>query len=1158
MQWAYSELFQEYAGPQIAGYLDHAFRQSQRVGALVHYSETHDNPRLAARGRAWSVLRNRLCALSGVQGGFGFTCGVEWLAQERVNVHASRGLSWGNADNIVGELAALNRLVAEHPAFFDHALVARLSDPSSPGLALLRQSAPGADAVLVVVNTDPEKPHRLTLDRTRLAPFAHPDAFFRGAVLDLLGQAPPETRLDPAGNPILHLGAGAAYCLATQAGPRGLAGETYRRKRRQAAWALEAASVFLLAETVGPCAWADLADFVAADPARFLGALAHVDCAHARGDLLGALQASAATERYRPVVEWTPGDQRRITPVPPGHWLLIRDTVPFRACVTFADNRPPRRAQSVPVGDGHAAWFSPGLAPHGGARSAAGAGAAAAMASDAQLECERYADTERELTAPVRFLAAMPAVPAPPAGPAIAASAGVATPGLASAVAPGAMPAGAPASGSARSEVHDLVLLTNGRGGMSRMAVDLGRIRSKYDALLAANLDPNWPVDRHVFVKRLRVWADAEGFITPLDERTLLRFEPGPPAVWHFRAPAGDNGFVTLRLAVGMVAGQNLVALQFERGQDDLGSKPHRESCHGVSVRVSPRMRLTVRLDIEDRNFHWETKRSGGAEHHFTNHTRTLTDRPGFEFVPDPARQLRVHADRGRYHAQPEWVENILHPVEQSRGQVPCGDAYSPGWLELPLDVGDRARVIVSAEPREPEPQSIAAALTPASPTHDWPSGLGRALEAFVARRGSGKTVVAGYPWFLDWGRDTLISARGLIAAGRHDDVREILTTFGRFERDGTLPNSIHGADASNRDTSDAPLWYALACEELAAALAPAAVAWHAPEAAPEPARALYSTAVDPRGRTVLDVLRSIATGYLRGTPNGIRADPESGLVWSPSHFTWMDTNHPAGTPRQGYPIDIQALWIRLLRQLHRLGAAPLDAIGWAERAERATAALARHFWLEGQGYLADGLWIEPGRPAHQAVVDTALRSNMLLPVSLGLVDGPRARRCVAAAARHLLVPGALRSLAPLPVTPPLPIRSADGRLLNDPVRPYWGRYEGDEDTHRKPAYHNGTAWTWTFPGFCEALARAWDFAPMAVAAARAYLGSADRLLHEGCLGQLPEIVDGDAPHTQRGCDAQAWGATEALRVWRLLEPNATGQCNHAEPDRGQTGCERR
>jgi hypothetical protein len=142
----------------------------------------------------------------------------------------------------------------------------------------------------------------------------------------------------------------------------------------------------------------------------------------------------------------------------------------------------------------------------------------------------------------------------------------------------------------------------------------------------------------------------------------------------------------------------------------------------------------------------------------------------------------------------------------------------------------------------------------------------------------------------------------------------------------------------------------------------------------------------------------------------------------------------------------------------------------------------------------------------------------------------------VVAAGRHLVVPGALRSLAPLPVIPPLPIHGHHGGLLNDPNHPYWPRYEGDEDTRRKPAYHNGTAWTWTFPSYCEALAKAFPEDPNALAAAQAYLGSTDQLFTHGCAGHLPEIVDGDAPHTQRGCDAQAWGVTEALRVWRWLK----------------------
>ncbi|HWF18769.1 MAG TPA: amylo-alpha-1,6-glucosidase, partial [Verrucomicrobiae bacterium] len=294
-------------------------------------------------------------------------------------------------------------------------------------------------------------------------------------------------------------------------------------------------------------------------------------------------------------------------------------------------------------------------------------------------------------------------------------------------------------------------------------------------------------------------------------------------------------------------------------------------------------------------------------------------------------------------------------------------------------------------------------------------------------------------------------------------------------------------------------------------------------------------TVVDKTGRTLADVLTDIGLNYLRGTPNGIRMEAASGLIWSPSHFTWMDTNHPAGTPREGYPVEIQVLWIRLLRQLQHIGNAS-ERKRWGELAAQAQASLLKYFWFEDGSYLADLLIAKPGQSAREATVDNALRSNCLLAVSLGLLTGEPARCCVAAAQRYLIVPGALRTLAPLPVSPPLPIYGNQDQLLNDPLKPYQGHYEGDEDTRRKPAYHNGTAWTWTFPIFCEALARAWDFAPEAVAAAKAYLGSMDRLLMEGCIGQLPEIVDGDVPHTQRGCDAQAWGATEALRVWKLLQ----------------------
>jgi predicted glycogen debranching enzyme len=353
--------------------------------------------------------------------------------------------------------------------------------------------------------------------------------------------------------------------------------------------------------------------------------------------------------------------------------------------------------------------------------------------------------------------------------------------------------------------------------------------------------------------------------------------------------------------------------------------------------------------------------------------------------------------------------------------------------------------------------------------------------------------------------------------------VRQLLITFGRFEEGGTLPNSIHGENASNRETSDASLWYGIVAEELA-------------EADPLGPESVFGLSTgDRQGRTVREILRSIASGYLTGTPQGIRVDPDSVLVWSPSHFTWMDTNHPAGTPRQGYPVEIQVLWIRLLRLLDRLDCPPAQSFeAWGVLARRAEISFHQLFWIEELGWFSDCLHAHQGQPAARAVRDNALRSNALLAIALDLVDGTKARRTVQAAQRYLVVPGALRSLAPLPVHPPLPVWH-HGRLLNHPDEPYWGTYAGDEDTRRKPAYHNGTAWVWTFPSFCEAVVKAYGKSPASIEAARAYLTSVEAHLLQGCAGQLPEILDGDAPHLPRGCDAQAWSVTEVLRVWRWL-----------------------
>jgi len=519
MQWAYSELFQNYTGLQLSGYLDHSIKQSRRVGLLLHYSETHDNERLAARGRAWSVLRNRVCGLTSVGGGFGFTCGVEWLATEKINVHGRTELAWDNPQNLVAELAKLNRLLIEHPCFFDGAVLTRLSPNESHIYALMRRSQDGQDTVVILVNTQHENSSVLTLNREVLAQISGlstPAALGTDPKLaswvDLLGQGPPELTQDKHGNFIFTLGPGAVYCLSRTAVPIGMGGENYRQRRAQDSWALTASSSMIAMEAIGHFDWVALASEVERSPEKFLAKLHHLQNS-STSDLADRLRQLDNSEIFPCVVVWSLLDMRRVSPVPPGHWLLVQDSVPFRAALNSNDGTLVQNLQSVAMAGAHFACFPPRQEP-----------------AEATLLMERYAQTEQHLSASIRYLPRLPR--------------------LSSTVV-------------ARPRAEDLVLLTNGRGGMARICIDLGRVQSKYDCVLGANLHPSVPVDRHILVKRIRAWVSADGFISPLDFKNLAKFDLGPPAVWHFVAQAGDGRTVEIEVSASMLEGRNTTVFKF-------------------------------------------------------------------------------------------------------------------------------------------------------------------------------------------------------------------------------------------------------------------------------------------------------------------------------------------------------------------------------------------------------------------------------------------------------------------------------------------------------------------------------------------------------------------------------------------------------------------
>jgi starch synthase (maltosyl-transferring) len=295
------------------------------------------------------------------------------------------------------------------------------------------------------------------------------------------------------------------------------------------------------------------------------------------------------------------------------------------------------------------------------------------------------------------------------------------------------------------------------------------------------------------------------------------------------------------------------------------------------------------------------------------------------------------------------------------------------------------------------------------------------------------------------------------------------------------------------------------------------------------------------KDQTMLQALTSIVENYIKGTPNGIVMDKESSLIFSPSHFTWMDTNYPAGTPREGYPIEIQSLWYASLKFISDISGDHT----FKDISEKVNASIKKYYTYEekdkngnktGKVWLSDCLHASSSTvSAAKADADDHIRPNQLFAITLGAIKNLNLSKSIIDTCSSLLVPGAIRSLADKENQYKLPVYSNDkSKLLNTPEKPYFGTYQGDEDTCRKAAYHNGTAWTWPFPLYSEAYMI--TFGNLGKEHALSILSSSEILFKAGSFYQIPEIVDGDLPHRQRGCDAQAWGVTELYRIWKMIK----------------------
>ncbi len=1054
--WAYSELFQQYESDRITEYLTGVIEDSSRYGSFVHYAETHDNNRLAAVSHRYARMRTGLSALLSVCGGFGFANGLEWFAAQKIDVHEATTLNWGNSKNQVDYISRLNLLLKIHPAFFSGADIEFIDTSGSNALIVFRHHPVYCKQVLILINLD--------CDSSCVVSW-QPEAvnLMGGELYDLISSV--QVRVtQKSGGIQVKLAPGEIMVLSDDPEDPDIMKSghlTLQKGMPQRVYIQKLKAVMLRVHTWFH-GYRDLGEF---DESAHTLKFADDPVAYIR-DL--NTRVFNSTESRVIIFDWET-DRNRQVMVPPGFFLMIKCKKSFRAVLSDRsgnDDRTLEYSEGLFLQSRSCffALFMPMDPPPGTHRT---------VCLDLRVFDEK--DRTQVCCESLLYLAH---------GRDVVMS-----------------------SDFSRKEIlthPSLKLLsTSQTGGMMRAAAWWGKLESRYDALLAANLNPDMPENRWIFLSRCRIWAVYQDHSVELSLECLetFTFDYQKGGLWCFHVPTseGKHYAIELHAVLGEKGNHGVLSL----------SRPSSLPESRLSLPDKSAVQVIIRPHIEDRGFHETTKAFSGPETHWPQSV-TCHDR-GFVFTPDPARRFSLEVSKGQFVLQSEWDYMVHRPLEASRGLDPESDLFSPGYFKTSL-LGEESFVLDAYTHKDPGIRKISKP----GQNRQWPfqDALYRSLEAFLVKRGDNKSVVAGYPWFLDWGRDSLIFTRSLIELERFDDAESILRLFARFEDSGTLPNMICGPDATNRETSDAPLWFIACVRDLVD-------------------RQGHDGFLDQDigGRTIRRILLSMGHSMIHSTPTGVVADPGTGLLYSPSHFTWMDTNFPAGTPRQGYPVEIQALWHYALDFFSRIDT-PEAMPNWQKKALQVQEAILEYYYDRSLGYFSDCLHCEGPAGAASAVRDDAMRPNQLFLVTLEVIRDRQIITTCLETCMTLLVPGGIRSLSNRALTVPLPVE-LDGELLNDPYHPYAGRYEGDEDRSRKPAYHNGTAWSWPFPVFCEAWVT--GFGPGSRDTAKAWLSSAVILMRKGAAGYIPEILDGDAPHTPRGCDAQAWSSSEFARVFHKL-----------------------
>jgi len=632
-------------------------------------------------------------------------------------------------------------------------------------------------------------------------------------------------------------------------------------------------------------------------------------------------------------------------------------------------------------------------------------------------------------------------------------------------------------------------LEADGLGGFA-MGTAAGVRTRRYHSLLTASLRP--PVDRVALVKGLDAWIETPegtwglttqryvgGHEAPDGTAHLVEFDAEPWPTWKFRLPSG----LTVHHEIFMVRGRPLV-------------------CASWRIIGPPAFaRLSVRPLLAAIDMH-ALRRDADA---LSTEVQLGSHECIVRWNPDArCPQIVGAAVDGAYAHDPVVYRGLLYTEERARGFDHVEDLLSPGTFRWDLAEGEGVLMMsagVVTETSDQEPVSIrkrfeSVRTKERAARENAPTRLDAVADKFIAARADGKTIIAGYPWFGDWGRDTFIAMRGLcLARGKWDEARQILTNWAGTVSQGMLPNRFtDSGDTPEYNAVDASLWYVVAAGE-------------------------YLDAVDgwksahPDPTAIRSAITAILEGYSRGTRYHIRVD-EDGLLAAGEpgvQLTWMDArvNGIEVTPRTGKPVEVQVLWANALHF-----GAKIDA-KWARMLANTKRSFAEKFWNDARSCLFDVVDADHVRGR----TDAAIRPNQIFAVGglpIALLEGPRALKVVECVERALLTPVGLRSLAP----------SEPG---------YTPRYEGTP-TDRDGAYHQGTVWPWLMGAFVEAWVRVrGSTEPMLATARTRFLAPLEAMLNDGGLGGIAEIYDAEPPRLVRGCPFQAWSVGEAIRISKAL-----------------------